>query len=116
MSVEGDRRPGILEDNTQQHLRLFNPEANSPESSTMTAVEDIRVEVTTSLKEKVFHLTMLCIELILCCGIFVFVIFCLLNFVSVFSVDVGVKCNVNSTYHLDHELLHNSSFKREILG
>ena len=113
MSTEGDRRSRILEDHTEQHFGVLDTQTSTAETREMSGVSDIQVDTITPLKERVFHLVVVCVELMLICLVFIFVIYAFLRFVQSLSISAALPCPVNSTFPLNQdEFLRNFTVER----
>ena len=99
MSVEGNRRPGILEDNSQQHPGIFNSEAEVTENREMISVSDLPIALpTNTIIEKLSNLCILCTGLAFCCSCFVLIIYSLLTFVFKLAEKIP-NCSINGTFY-----------------
>lgn len=99
MSIEGNRGPGVLEDNSQQHPRLLDSETEVTENREMISVSDIPIgSRTNTIIEKFSNLCVLCTGLAFCCSCFVLIIYSLLSFVFKLAEKIP-NCSINGTYY-----------------
>ena len=93
MSTEGDRRPRVLENNYEQHIGLPHTETETSESPS-----DIHIDTQGSIRENLNGLLVFCLGLLICCFVFISVIFSLIKFIGELSDNFVSHCGVNSTY------------------
>ena len=96
MSVEGDRRPGVLENHVEQHHRISHSEAEASESHELNPF-DVRLETNGNFLEKLTTLLVFCLGLFACCLVFVIVVFSHIHFIQILTQTVKV---LNETDYL----------------
>lgn len=117
MSVEGDRRSRVLENNIEQHLGILDPQTPVSQTGPGSSLAHLMVETSTPVKEKIFHLLVVCVELLLLCAVLVLVVHSFLWFIQSLAKSDEFPCPVNRSYPLNpNEFLPNITVERPIRG